>query len=97
LAATKTELVKRAGRLILVHEGKLFEVTLNVLHEIVEKFVVVPRLANRGSADEPYWVCEYDPYKPPEKIVRMLLTGAEQPLTVQRARGTNLHVRVPKV
>jgi hypothetical protein len=61
------------------------------------RFVVTAKLVNQGNADEPYWVCGYEPHNPTERELRGLLGGTERPLSVQRARGPNLMMRVPKV
>jgi hypothetical protein len=85
------------GKLVLLHEGKLYEATPNLLREAIVRYVVTAKLTNRNSTGEPYWVCGYEPYSASERELRGLLGGTERPLTVQRARGSSLLVRVPKV
>jgi hypothetical protein len=97
VAGSSVKLGKRGGRLVLVHEGQLFGVTLNTMRKLVENFVVVRQLINRGSAAEPYWDLVYTPYNPTDKEVRALLSDLEHSLTPQRMRGSSLLVRISKV
>jgi len=86
------QLFNRGGRLFWLHEGKLDEVTQDMLREIITKHIVTAQLMDHGT----HWTCEYAPVKPSEKILRALLTGTERLLAVQRARGSNLLGRVPR-
>ena len=63
---------------------------------IIAQHVVTARLVNHGTVEEPNWDIEYVPYEPSDREVRALLAEGERPLTVQRAQGSSLLVRVPK-
>jgi hypothetical protein len=73
--ATATQLFEHAGRLVLLREGKLVNITLHMLGEIITENVVTPRLVNRGTQTEPSWELAYTPYVPNPGEVRRLFTA----------------------
>src|SRR5262249_7671479 len=70
--------------------GALVPVSGAVLHEIIAKHIVTPRLVNRGTTDEPNWACEYVPFEVSERT-------ASAPLTAETLKEGNLIARVMKV
>ena len=97
VARSAAKLINRGGQLVWIRDGKLYRVDPNAARVLITEHVVTVRLVNRGTAEEPNVDIEYIPYEPTPQDIRALPAEGERPLTVQRAQGSSLLVRVPRV
>ena len=73
--AENVDLFNQNGNPILLTQGQLVPVTINVLHEIIPRHIATKELINRGTQNEPTWVVEYIPYVPDPRTVRDLFSN----------------------
>jgi hypothetical protein len=92
LARSDANLVNLNGQLLLIRDGKLVQVAQVVLLDLIEQYLGAPRLVDRGGADGPYFVLEFQPVAIPRSadVIRRMLTGRD-------AREGGLIYRVPRI
>jgi hypothetical protein len=77
LARSDAALFELDGRVVWIYEGQIVPVTGAVLSELVDRYLAVPVLVNRGTTDAPTWVLEPQPLNCPRAadVFRRVLTG----------------------
>ena len=71
-AAAEGKIVLKNGRLLWLKEGRLVEVSMDVLQEFVSAHVVSQKLVNRGG--DAGWVLEFTPLQLSRNALRTLLS-----------------------
>src|SRR5262245_24481935 len=69
------DLFNQNGIAVWFNEGKIVQVTMNLLHEIITRHIAFKELVNRGTETNPDWVVECVPYVPDSRTVRDLFSN----------------------
>jgi hypothetical protein len=73
------------GSLVWLKNEELIPVALVVLNEIIQEYIVTPRLVNNNGT----WTCRYLPFVAPDAAVRTMLTA-------EARKDGSLLARAPK-
>jgi hypothetical protein len=73
--AENVDLFNQNGNPILVRDGQIILVTINILHEIIPQHIAFKELINHSTETNPNWVVEYIPYVPDPRTVRDLFSN----------------------
>jgi hypothetical protein len=77
LARSDAELINLNGSLLLIRDGKPVQVTQPVLLDLIDQYLGAPCLVDRGGADGPHFVVEFQPVTIPRSgdVIRRMLTA----------------------
>src|SRR5262249_44455724 len=96
--AENCDLINLNGNPVWVNQGRLVPLTLNLVHELVPRFVATRELVNRGTEQNPNWVLEYIPFQPDPRTIRDLFSNErrEGSLLARLTRVTTPQANEPR-